>query len=170
MTQVPYSLATIYGLFARTAKSKSSDYMSKNVTNATLPPLKETLLTYNGIATLYLLKKVPGTFKLTCQHIFDMMSNRGVILSTYSYQSTSIKSFERHRRVSAVKPILKPLWYDAMTLRAILVKVMTVMTMMWTVLVVIHTPFNMDIWMQTLIMIVIVMMNKIMHLFSCVTE
>ena len=107
LTPVPYSLATGDGFFAKTDKSKAFHHVSKNVSDATLPPVDETVTIYDGNAVFYYLKDVPSNFKLICEKIFSLLSKGDIIFSTDSYKPDSIKSMERQRRGTSEKLIIK---------------------------------------------------------------
>ena len=70
-------------------------------------PATETLVIYDGNATFYQMKEVPGNFRLICQKLFDMMSKCDVIFSTDSYKQDSIKAIERQRRGTSEKLIIR---------------------------------------------------------------
>ena len=107
LTPVPYCLATGDGFLAKTDKSKAFHHVSKNIGDATLPPVDKMLTIYDGNATFYYIKDLPANFKLICQKVFSLVSKGDIIFSTDSYNPDSIKSMERQRRGTTEKLIIK---------------------------------------------------------------
>jgi hypothetical protein len=108
LTPVPYSIATADGFLAKTDKSKSFHYLTKDCVDADVPPSNDTLVVHDGNACFYYMKEVPCNFSQICSKVFDMMSRTGdAVFSTDSYKDNSVKSMERQRRGCSAKLIIK---------------------------------------------------------------
>ena len=108
LTPVPYSIGTADGFLAKTDKSKSFQYLTKECEDAPVPSAESTLVVYNGNAYFYYLKEIPANFSLICNKIVGMMSTTtDAVFSTDMYTPNSVKSMERERRGCSEKLIVK---------------------------------------------------------------
>jgi len=107
LTPVPYSIGTADGFMAKTDKSKSFTFLTKDQEDAAQPPNDETLVIFDGNACFYFLKEIPGNFSQICEKVFNILPKSGDVFSTDSYVPNSVKAMERLRRGSGDKLILK---------------------------------------------------------------
>ena len=108
LTPVPFSIGTADGFLAKTDKSKSFQYVTKECEDAPIPAPESTLVVYDGNAYFYYLKELPGNFSKICDKIFGMLSaSSDAVFSTDMYSPNSVKSMERDRRGCSEKLIIK---------------------------------------------------------------
>ena len=108
LTPVPFSIGTADGFLAKTDKSKSFQYLTKDCEDAPVPAPESTLVVYDGNAYFYYLKEIPANFSKICDKIFGMMSTTAdAVFSTDMYSPNSVKSMERERRGCSDKLIIK---------------------------------------------------------------
>ena len=108
LTPVLYSIGTADGYLAKTDKSKGFHCLTKECTDAEIPPDNETLIIYDGNACFYYMKDMPNSFEKICSKVFDVMARNGDgVFSTDQYLPNSIKSMERQRRGCGEKLIVK---------------------------------------------------------------
>ena len=108
LTPVPFSIGTADGFLAKTDKSKSFQYLTKDCEDAPVPAPESTLVVYDGNAYFYYLKEIPANFSKICDKIFGMMSmTADAVFSTDMYSPNSVKSMERERRGCSDKLIIK---------------------------------------------------------------
>jgi len=108
LTPVPFSIGTADGFLAKTDKSKSFQYLTKECEDSPVPAPESTLVVYDGNAYFYYLKEIPANFGQICGKIFGMMSTTAdAVFSTDMYSPNSVKSMERERRGCSEKLIIK---------------------------------------------------------------
>ena len=108
LTPVPFSIGTPDGFLAKTDKSKSFQYLTKDCEDAPVPAPESTLVVYDENAYFYYLKEIPANFSKICDKIFGMMSTTAdAVFSTDMYSPNSVKSMERERRGCSDKLIIK---------------------------------------------------------------
>ena len=107
LTPVPYSISTADGALAKTDKSKSMQYMLKDVDNATPPEAQDTFVIHDGNAFFYYMKDLPPNFGKIGTSVFEMMPAKSCgVFSTDSYHKNSIKTLERARRGQSAQLIV----------------------------------------------------------------
>ena len=108
LTPIPYSLATAYGFFNKTDKSKGFHYLMKYVENSPIPSAETCLIIEDENAVFHYLKEVPGNFKQICHKNLDMLTKKSdVVFSTDMYYPDSIKAVEQRRLGCAEKLVLQ---------------------------------------------------------------
>ena len=105
---IPYSLATAYGFFNKTDKSKGFHYLMKDVENSPIPTAEMCLIIEDRNAVFRFLKEVSGNFKQISHKILDMLPKKSdVVFSTDMYYPDSGKAVEWRRRGCSEKLVLQ---------------------------------------------------------------
>ena len=107
LTPVPPSLGTSGGYLTKTNKAAGFNHLVKDVEDAELPPVGETLIIQDGNAKYHELREIPSDFTKIAQKVYYWMpSGSDLVFNTDMYLQNSIKCQERIRRGTGEKLVI----------------------------------------------------------------